>query len=202
MPYSTAGKNTLLGALPSTIYFSAHSDVPDDVGSNELAGGTYARVSATLLAPSSGHRNQDSNPALINIPGGSTVAFVGQWSAASGGTFYGFGPANGGTTEGYCIGTASTDTLTSFAHGLSNGNRVLVRTGPTGGGSLPGGLSASVLYHVVGAGANTFQLSLTAGGAAVDISADGECYFQKVVVEVYGSNGTLSVNTTDLTIYG
>lgn len=65
---------------------------------------------------------------------------------------------------------STTDTLTSAAHGLSNGNLITVANA---GGGLPAGLAADTYYYVVGVTANTFQLSLTPGGAAIDITTNG-----------------------------
>jgi hypothetical protein len=59
------------------------------------------------------------------------------------------------------------DTITKSSHGLSNGDRVTFST-LTGGT----GLSTGVTYYVVGATTNTFQVSLTAGGAVVPVTAD------------------------------
>src|SRR5262245_58532660 len=63
---------------------------------------------------------------------------------------------------------SGTDTLTATAHGLSNGWIIRVSAA-----SMPGGLSPATDYFVVGAAANTFQLSLTSGGAAIDITSNG-----------------------------
>jgi hypothetical protein len=65
---------------------------------------------------------------------------------------------------------ASTDVLTAPGHGRTNGDRVFVR-----GGAIPAGLNGNTEYFVVGVSGDTFQLSLTSGGAAVDITADGAC---------------------------
>jgi len=63
---------------------------------------------------------------------------------------------------------ASTDTFTKAAHGLTNGTAVAFTT-LTGGS----GLTADTLsYFVVGATANTFQVSETSGGSPVDILTD------------------------------
>jgi hypothetical protein len=64
---------------------------------------------------------------------------------------------------------AGTDELTAAAHGLSNGQRVRL----TSGGTLPAGLLATVAYYVVNKTTNTFQVSLTSGGAAVNFSDAG-----------------------------
>lgn len=64
---------------------------------------------------------------------------------------------------------AGTDVLTASAHGLTNGQRVRL----TSAGTLPAGLSAVVAYYVVNKTTNTFQVSATSGGSAVDITDAG-----------------------------
>lgn len=64
-------------------------------------------------------------------------------------------------------GTASTDLINAVAHGLPNGTRVKF-TALTGGA----GLTAGTTYYVVTTAANTFQLALTAGGAAINFTTD------------------------------
>jgi len=65
-----------------------------------------------------------------------------------------------------------TDTLTTtVAHGRSNGDRVRVRAHANG--TLAGGLDATIDYYVVNAGTTTLKLSLTSGGAAVNITSAG-----------------------------
>jgi len=67
---------------------------------------------------------------------------------------------------------ASTNTLTSAsAHGLSNGARVRIKAHAQG--ALAGGLDSTIEYFVVSAASTTLQLSLTSGGAAVDITDAG-----------------------------
>jgi hypothetical protein len=67
-------------------------------------------------------------------------------------------------------GDAGTDTLTATAHGLTAGNRLVFKNV---GGGLPGGIAANTVYFVVNPTTNTFQLSLTSGGAAIDITSAG-----------------------------
>ena len=55
------------------------------------------------------------------------------------------------------------------AHGFMNGDRVQLTTTTT----LPAGLSLNTLYFVINKTANDFELSLTEGGAAVNITDDG-----------------------------
>lgn len=63
----------------------------------------------------------------------------------------------------------STDVFTSSAHGMSNGDMLIVQST----GVLPTGLAARTRYFVVNKTANTFQLSATAGGSAINISTNG-----------------------------
>jgi hypothetical protein len=57
--------------------------------------------------------------------------------------------------------------------------------------SLPTGLNATTIYYIVGVTTNTFQLSLTSGGAAVDITAQGELFWQRVTPELFSAAGNL-----------
>jgi hypothetical protein len=61
-----------------------------------------------------------------------------------------------------------TDTLTSNAHGLTDGENVKVY-----GADVPAGLATNRDYYVITSATNTFQLALTSGGAAIDITGAG-----------------------------
>jgi len=65
--------------------------------------------------------------------------------------------------------TAANDTIDLVAHGLSNGTLLRLTSTDT----LPAGLSTETDYYVVEAATNTFKLSTTEGGAAVDITSAG-----------------------------
>lgn len=88
--FSTTGKNTMLGALPSAPYVSLHSADPGDTGANEISGGSpaYSREVGALAAASSSSRAL-TVATEHDVPPSTTVAYVGLWSAASAGTFYG-----------------------------------------------------------------------------------------------------------------
>lgn len=90
MPFSTTAKNTMLDAL-SPSHVSLHDADPGASGTNELSGGSYARVAATFDAASSGARELNAD-VDVTAPAGSTVAYVGYWTALSGGTFLGADP--------------------------------------------------------------------------------------------------------------
>lgn len=68
-------------------WVSAHTSDPGTTGAGEVSGGTYARVQAALPTGSNG---AGTAPAVnIPIPAGTTVKWIGVWTAATGGTFVG-----------------------------------------------------------------------------------------------------------------
>lgn len=60
--------------------------------------------------------------------------------------------------------------FTKTAHGLADNNKV---TFSNSGGALPTGISAGVVYHLVSAAANTFQVSTERGGASISFTDAG-----------------------------
>jgi hypothetical protein len=91
-----------------------------------------------------------------------------------------------------------TDVITSVAHGRSNGERVKFSSA----GTIPPGLSASIVYYVINAAADTFKVSLTSAGAAVDITGAGTGthtwtrVYSKVTIDVLGVTGTTAAQVT------
>jgi len=67
--------------------------------------------------------------------------------------------------------SASTDALTIDSHGLETGDVVTFRVGS--GGTIPTGLVAGTTYYVIKLSDSSLSVSLTDGGAAVDITAAG-----------------------------
>lgn len=64
---------------------------------------------------------------------------------------------------------ATTDVITSAAHGLKNGDMIVLTTTDT----LPAGLAINTVYFVIDKTTNTFKLSLTANGAPINITDTG-----------------------------
>lgn len=68
------------------------------------------------------------------------------------------------------ISNASPGVVTAIAHGLSNGDSVIFETD----GGLPTGLTPdTVVYYLVNKADNTFEVSLTIGGTAINTSSAG-----------------------------
>lgn len=64
----------------------------------------------------------------------------------------------------------STDILTSNTHGKSDGEIITLSNS---GGALPANLGTGTKYFIISATTDTFQVSLTSGGSAVDFSDNG-----------------------------
>lgn len=62
------------------------------------------------------------------------------------------------------------DSFLATAHGLANDTALFVRSD---GGDVPAPLVKTVVYYVVNATADAFQLSLTLGGAAINLTTPG-----------------------------
>lgn len=193
------GVNTLVTAPPT--------DTTPGTGTNaaatEATGGSpaYARQAVTWGTPASG---QVSNTGILtfDVPAG-TYGFLTFWNAVSGNTnnYRGYAPLNGSVKGfGSVDGTDLTNnTITSVAHGLVNTDRVMFYN--VFAESTPTTITEGAAYFVVGAATDTFQIALTSGGAAIDlITTGGEVYFQKVVPEVFASQGQITVAASALVL--
>jgi hypothetical protein len=64
---------------------------------------------------------------------------------------------------------ATSDTCTSPSHGYEDNDMVYLLSS----GDLPAGLSSAIPYYIINSTSDTFKLSLTSGGAAVNITDTG-----------------------------
>lgn len=190
MPFTTTGRNKMLDSGKAVI---THIGAFPDLGVTEVSGGSYARQAITWTAAASGVTD-NSAQLSVPIPASTTVQALGFFDALTAGNILGYWPIGsaGQILKGVAVvDTIANDTLLSRGHGLANTDRVLVWA--VAGESLPTGLSATTLYFVVGATTDGFQLSLTSGGAAVDITALGELAWAKTVPNTWASAGNLII---------
>jgi hypothetical protein len=192
MPLTDAGRNAMLtGGLGNAIsHISLHTGDPSTTGANEMTGGSpaYARIAVTWNAAAAGLR--DNSGALnFDVPA-STVYHVGFWSAITAGTFYGWFPVGGYVVQAATV-AASTDSFVSYAHGYSNDFRVVVYD--VGQAGLPAAYTEGTVYFVVTAATDSFQLSATSGGAAINGTTDTECAVQRCLPEVFAGQGVYSI---------
>lgn len=210
MPFNTPAKNTMLDALDESATQITHIGVGNvsdpgtgtNYGGTEATGGSpaYARKAVTWGAAASGAK-ANSGSLTFDVPAGS-YGFLLFFNASSGntGNFLGYAPING-SVKGYGSvdsSGATADAIQSAAHGLVDNDRVMVYN--VFSESLPAGLSEGTIYYVVTSTTNTFEVSATLGGSSVDITGQGELFFQKVIPETYGSQGTLTVDVGALTL--
>lgn len=204
MPFNDASKNVMLDALDETAtqvtHIGVHTLTDPGTGTNansgEAAGGSpaYARKAVTWGAAASGQK-ANTGALTFDLPAG-TYGFLTLWNASTGntGNYRGHMPING-TLKGF--GTVDSagvtaDAIQSAGHGMVDNDRVAVFN--VFAESLPAGLAEGTLYHVVSATTDTFDVALTQGGASVNITAIGELFWQKIIPEVYGAQGQLTVD--------
>ena len=205
MPLNTAAKNTMLDSLSVITHIGIHTltdpGVGADANTGEATGGSpaYARKSVTWSA-ASGSQKASSASITWDVPAG-TYGYFTLWNAATGNSnnYRGFIPFGGSSAvKGFfSVDTAlNNDQFLSVAHGMANGDIVILE--PVFTETLPGGtgLVAGAPLYVVGSGTNSFKLSTTSGGAAIDLTAinGGEGYFQRLVPEVFGAQGQITAN--------
>ena len=199
MPLSVTGKNNLISVTSFT-----HASAWQDLGVTESTGGSYARQTISWAAAASGAR---ANSAQITIPiaAGQTIQAVGIHDALSAGNSQGFFQIGSALRGSASVTTA--DTFTSLAHGLSTDDRVFFTT--IAGETIPTGISITTLYFIraTGATADTFTVSTTSGGSALDITAAGECAWFRTIPQTFAIAGNLILPTStgiviDATAFG
>jgi len=207
--YTDAAVQKMLDAMDETAspvgytHSSLHSAY-STTGTNELTGGSPAYARKAVTAPGASGRSKVFTPAsAFDVPAGSTVAWVGRWNALTTGTFWGMGPAGGGARRQMAVVDAAditANTIDSPAHGLSAGNQVVFWA--SSGAVLPAPLAEGTIYFVIAAGLTTdvFEVSLTSGGSAVDITAAGDGEVQTIVPETFVGQGTYTVSTDTLSL--
>jgi hypothetical protein len=86
----TAGAlNVMLDAFGNAAAFvSLHTDNPGSNGANEVSNGEYARLDPNWGVADNGTLT-NADPIVFDVPGSTTIKFLGYWSLADGGTFYG-----------------------------------------------------------------------------------------------------------------
>lgn len=207
MPFNDVSKNLMLEAMDEALATGIdfigvfQSSADPGTGTNhagtEATGGSpaYARVGVVWGAAASGQK-ANTGALTFDVPAGTYHAF-GLFNANTGnsGTFLGYVPFGGSSAiKGFAASDViANDKFFSGAHGLSNGDRVacynvFAESLPTGTG-----LTEGALLYVVGSTTDTFQLSTTLGGSAIDITVPGEFYWQRFVPETFASQGQITV---------
>lgn len=206
MPFNVTSLNAALDALDESASQITHVGilqlVDPGTGTNhtstEATGGSpsYARQSIVWGAASSGAK-ANTGSLTFDVPAG-TYGYFGLFNASTGNTsnFRGYIPFGGAAAlKGFfsCDTTLSNDQLFSVAHGMADNDRVVLYN--VFSETLPTGVTEGTVYYVVSSATNTFKVSTSSGGAAVDITAlgGGEGFWQRVVPESFGAQGQITV---------
>lgn len=207
---SDSYENTILdvalgNGTPATMYWGLVSAFTGDGTYTEATGGGYARVGQTnnstnFPAASGGSKSNGTQVAFATANADIAVdptRIVG-WilaDASSAGNVRYYGEFVG--TPQVFVVKASTDTFTAIAHGLANGTKVRVwSAGPT----LPAGLAAYTTYYIISTATDTFQLSATSGGSAVNVTADGGGLIAVDNSQEYRNGNTFQIAASAVTI--
>lgn len=199
MALNNTAKNLMEDALAAVaVYVSLHTADPGASGTSEVTGGSpaYARKSITWSSASGGVLSA-SNAPVFDVPASTTVGWGGLWSASTAGTFYGGFPLGPSGTPKLFHGNDSDDIISVPSHGYSDTNTVVVVDTI---GSLPTGLSEGTIYYVRDSTTDTFKLSATNGGSAINLTADGVGFVQRITTEVFGGQGTYTLSDVDITL--
>lgn len=179
-------------STPATnLYVSLHTADPGEAGNqttNEVSYTGYARVAVARTTGgwtvSGTAPTQVANAAQIQFPKSTGVAddttalYWGIGRSTSGaGTLDYSGPL--GASLGLGTGKASNDTITiPGLSGLSVGDKLVAVAFPNG--TIPTGITEGTVYFCKTVSTNDITISATSGGATLDITADGACWFVKM----------------------
>lgn len=164
-------------AADATLYAALFTTVPIDDGSGGVEANytSYARVAVTNNTTNFPSANPKLNATTVAFPAASgaqagQIKGLGWFTAASAGTLRAWSYLCDRLAP-MAIAIASSDLIWAPGHLFANNDLVLVWA--PAGVTLPAGLSAGTEYYVIGVSGNSFQLSLTSGGSAINITADG-----------------------------
>ena len=202
MYLSNAAKNLMLDQLDESIAtgadFGSLHTAYSTTGASEVAGGSpaYARKGLTWAAAASGSKALSATFPTWDVPAATTVAWFGGWDAVTAGNFLFMIPVGAGVLRPASAETATDITnndVFSKAHGYVADTRVVFW------GTLPTGLAVGTIYYVLATGltADSFRLSTSSGGSAVDLTGTGPFNFfaQSCVPETFSGQGTYSLTS-------
>ncbi len=206
MPIIDAAANAILDTLGGRFDLSSlHTAFPGSTGASEVSGGSYARQSITWAAAASRNLNSSNAPAF-SVPATNTVVWAGFWeSTPSPDTYQGYLPLKQAADWGplsFQVGITANTIIVETGALPANDDRVVFYNG-----TPPTGLTEGTVYWVVTATAgdpDTFQVSATQGGAAIDLTATGsdDTVASQARPETFGSDGTYTLNDVDWAMMG
>lgn len=198
MGKSTTAANAVLnhhvrGTTPSALtpYLGLLTNVETPT---EPAGNNYARVQMTTSNfGSAAASNSIANTAAISFPQASgswgEIVGIGVYDASTAGNLVRSAYLASGSYFTFSA-LASSDVFTAPGHDFVNDDIVVVLD--LSGSALPTGVSQGTKYYVISVSGDTFQLSASQGGAAVNITANGAGRIVQIVPLTVGASSVAS----------
>lgn len=162
----------------TTVAVQLHTGEPGEAGTSNVATETDRTV-ATFAAAAAGACASDADITWTAVAATETYTHISLWDNATpaAGNCLWTGPLGVGTKNPAVAG--ADDIFLSYGHGFTDNMRVQMLA--LEGATLPTGINGTTLYFVITDETDSFQVSLTQGGAAVNVTAGGEAIVQRVV---------------------
>lgn len=192
MPIPTATSDAMLNAITYTLA-SLHTAFPGTAGLNEVTGGAPAYAKKTITVNASSGALRALNAAVTFDVPAVTIRYVGFWNGA---TFLECA-ANGGATPKNFMSIAATDIVYSASHGYSDATTIVFI-----GGTPPAPLVEGTTYFVRDSVTDSFKVTATSGGAAIDLTAAASfgCVVCGITEQVYAVQATHTLSTATIAI--
>lgn len=159
--------------------FAANTKITDIFTQQIVTKNTVSGEPIIILDTTAGLKVGQPVSAASGIPAGSLIESIHELKDIS------------FTDDNVDIGT---ETFTISGHGLVNGNKITFA-----GGSLPTPITPATTYYVVGATTDTFQISTTFGGGALNITAVGSGTITRSAQINMTDNATSTLNGVVIT---
>ncbi len=198
-------------AAAGSLYLSLHTAAPGVAGdqtTNEVSYTGYARVAVARSAVGWTVAGTPATAVLAALQafgqrtdGGAAIEAlyigIGTSSAGAGKLLY-YGAIVGANTALAATGAAATDKLTVPGSAFSVNDRIVLSK--AGQSTVPAGLAVDTVYYIKTVSGTDYTLSTTAGGATIDITADGAALVQKLspITIALNSIPQLTTSTTIL----
>jgi hypothetical protein len=187
-------------------WISLYTDVVNDAGTGtEVTGGAYVRIIVNQDGGTGTYWNDNGssmdNNGDITFPQasgnwGTLISFAVMDASTSGNQlFHGLL----GSDPQAIIGTATDDRINAPGTSRANDEKIVFEV-VEGGASIPTGITEGDEYWVINKTADDFQISLTQGGGAVVISADGEATVYLSSQKTVNTNDTFKFASGNLDI--
>lgn len=186
MSATAEAKKRALNAL-AVDTMKLHTGYPGLTGASEVSGGApaYSAKPAGYNLSTAGEARTLTGSVVFDVPA-CTVRWVTLWA----GTSMLFVSPNGGSPREFSTDVAS-NTITVPAHGYADGQTIVFYMS-----TPPGGLTAGTIYYVISSTTDTFQVSATLAGPAINLTtqAADDCVVSPITETVYAAQDTHTIS--------